>query len=251
MACNVATSDDMSHLAIPVTSLFIDVHDTGVGGTGPSRHALPSALIAAQLLQSCWPIHPLLLGSWLDFLGARIFRFLGNADTGEPGMPPPLLSSYGSGGPTEILPSVAVAHVDLAAVADELFGQYWLRCGHVVVEGKCMPRVARGASVAMSAVAQRGVRRFWGDRAAGRLTRTFHWHTIHVCQLTSFLLFLWGLAIPLLRDPLSLLAIVGSGGTFFVGQCLLVSTLPPWRVELTVDPCRGEKVVSLPEFLEN
>jgi hypothetical protein len=134
-------------------------------------------------------------------------------------------------------------------VADELFGQYWLRRGHVVVEGECVPRVARGTIVAMSAVGQRGVRGFWRGRLLFDVTRTFH--TIHVCQLTSFLLFLWGLAIPLLRDPLSLLAIVGSGGTFFVGQCLLVSTLPPWRVELTVDPCRGEKVVSLPEFLEN
>ena len=80
------------------------------------------------------------------------------------------------------------------------------------------------------------------------VTRTFL--TIHACQLTSFLLFLWGLAIPLLRDPPSLLAIVGSGGTFFLGQCLIVSTLPQWRVELTVHP-RGEKAVSLPEFLEN
>ena len=80
---------------------------------------------------------------------------------------------------------------------------------------------------------------------------TKNFHTIHACQFTSFLLFLWGLAIPLLRDPPSLLAIVGSGGTFFLGQCLVVSTVPLWRVELTVDPCRGEKAVSLPEFLEN
>src|SRR5216683_5441912 len=49
--------------------------------------------------------------------------------------------------------AVAVAHVDAALVADELFGQHSLRRGHVVVEGKCVPRVARGAIVAMSAVA--------------------------------------------------------------------------------------------------
>ena len=47
--------------------------------------------------------------------------------------------------------AVAVAHVDAAAVADKLLGQYWLRRGLVVVEGKCVPRVARGAIVAMSA----------------------------------------------------------------------------------------------------
>src|SRR6266851_8929685 len=49
--------------------------------------------------------------------------------------------------------AIAIAHVDAAPVADELFGQHSLRRGHVVVEGKCVPRVARGAIVAMSAVA--------------------------------------------------------------------------------------------------
>jgi len=49
--------------------------------------------------------------------------------------------------------AVAVAHVDTAPVADELFGQHSLCHGHVVVEGKGMPRVVRGAIVAMSVVA--------------------------------------------------------------------------------------------------
>ena len=73
--------------------------------------------------------------------------------------------------------AVAVARVDAAAVADELFGQYWLRRGHVIVEGKRVPRIARGAIVAMSAVAQRGVRGFWGDRVAGRRDQCLPHHS--------------------------------------------------------------------------
>jgi len=49
--------------------------------------------------------------------------------------------------------AIAVAHIDVAPVADELFGQHSLRRGHVVVEGKGVPRVAQGAIVAMSMVA--------------------------------------------------------------------------------------------------
>ena len=201
------------------------------------QSALPSALIATHLLQSCWPIRPLALGSWLDFL-ARVFRFLGNTDTGEPGTPPPLPSSYGSGGPTEISPLPLPTLTRLLWLMSFLVS---IRCVMVTLSLKeracrelCEVRLWRCPWWRRGECADSGETGLLVD-----VTKNFH--TIHACQLTSFLLFLWGLAIPLLRDPPSLLAIVGSGGTFFLGQCLLVSTVPLWRVELTVDPCCGEK----------
>jgi hypothetical protein len=210
------------------------------------QSALPSALIAAQLLQSCWPIRPLSLGSWLDFL-ACVFRFLGNADTCEPGTPPPLPSSYGSGGLTEISPLPLPTLTRLLWLTSVL-----VSIGCVVGSSSLKESARRELREARLWQCPRWRRGEYADSGETVLlvdvTRTFH--TIYACQLTSFLLFLWGLAIPLLRDPPSLLAIVGSGSTFFLGQCLIVSTLPQGRVELTVHP-RGEKAVSLPEFLEN
>lgn len=57
---------------------------------------------------------------------------------------------------------------------------------------------------------------------------TKFFHAIHAFHLVSVVLYLWGLGIPLLRvsDSLALPVIVGSGATFFIGQCLLVSALP-------------------------
>ena len=210
------------------------------------QSALPLALIASQLLQFCWPIRPLALGSWLDLL-ARVVRFLGNAYTGEPAAPHRYRPSYGSGGPMEISP------LPLPTLTRLLWLMSFLvSIGCVVVTSSLKESACRELREVRLWRCPRWRRGEFADSGeAGLLvdvTRTFH--TIHVCQLTSFLLFLWGLAIPLLRDPPSLLAIVGSGGTFFLGQCLIVSTLPQWRVELTVHP-RGEKAVSLPEFLEN
>jgi hypothetical protein len=201
-------------------------------------------LIAVQLLRSCWPVRPLPLGSWLDFL-ARVFRFLGNADTREPGTPPPLPSSYG--GPTEISPLLLPTLTRLLWLTS-----FWVSIGCVVVSSSLKESACRELREARLWRCPRGRRGEYTDSGETGLlvdvTRTFH--TIHACQLASFLLFLWGLAIPLLRDPPSLLAIVGSGCTFFLGQCLIVSAVPRWRVELTVHP-HGEKAASLPEFLEN
>lgn len=58
------------------------------------------------------------------------------------------------------------------------------------------------------------------------MTRFFY--AIHACHLVSAILYLWGLGIPLLHDSnphrlSSLLVVVGSGVTFFLGQCLIVS----------------------------
>jgi hypothetical protein len=215
------------------------------------QNALPSALIAAQLLQYYWRIRPLPLGSWLDFL-ERVLQFLGNANAGEPGTPPPLPSSYRSGGPTEISPLPLPTLTRLLWLMSFLVSVGCVVVTSSLKEGACRelhepqprlwrcPRWCRGESAA----ADSGETRLLVD-----VTRTFH--SVHVCQLISFLLFLWGLAIPRLHYPLSLLAIVASGGTFFLGQCLIVSTLLPWRVEVAVHPCRGEKAVLLPEFLEN
>jgi len=60
--------------------------------------------------------------------------------------------------------AVGPSRIDAGAVADELGGRSRLRHGRVVVEGKGVPRLAHDRTMALSARAQRGVRRVFRGR---------------------------------------------------------------------------------------
>jgi hypothetical protein len=81
-----------------------------------------------------------------------------------------------------------------------------------------------------------------GEAGRPLVDMTKFFYAIHACHIVSAVLYLWGLAITLLRDPNSpplstLLVVVGSGATFFLGQCLIVSSF--FASYCTVTPSRS------------
>ena len=206
------------------------------------QSGLLSALIATQLLRACWAARPVLPGSWVVYL-VRVFQLMGNAAVGASGTPPslpplplPLSTSRSPGLPTKT--------VLLPLALPALTRALWLTSlavglGCTLVASLLKERACRDLHVTRSPRRWRyrpherkggeyDASFFGGEvlRPMVDLTKVFH--AIHAFHLLSVTLYLWGLGIPLLRASGSspLLVIVGSGATFFIGQCLIVSALP-------------------------
>jgi len=196
---------------------------------------LLSALIATQLLRGCWAARPHLPGAWVVCL-ARVFQLMGNAAAGAPGTllppppppPPPLSMSRSLGLPKAVLPLALPALTRALWLASLVVG-----LGCTMVASLLKERACRDLRMTRRWRYQQERKwvydAFSGDgevRPMVDMTKLFH--AIHALHLVSVVLYLWGLGIPLLRasDPMALLVIVGSGATFFIGQCLIVSALP-------------------------
>lgn len=212
------------------------------------QSGLLSALIATQLLRACWAAtRPGLPGAWVVSL-ARFFQLMGNAAAGASGtlpLPPPsspplppLSTSRSLGVPTKavLLPLALPALTRALWLTSLAVGLGCTLVASLLKERTCRdlrvtrpsrrwryrPHERKGGEYDASLFGWDGeVLRPMVD-----LTKVFH--AIHAFHLLSVALYLWGLGIPLLRasDSSGLLVIVGSGATFFIGQCLLVSALP-------------------------
>lgn len=209
------------------------------------QSGLLSALIATQLLRACWvAARPVLPGAWVVCL-VRVFQLMGNAAAGAsgalplppPSLPPlPLSTSRSLGVPTKavLLPLALPALTRALWLTSLAVGLGCTLVASLLKERACRDlRVMRPPRRYRLHECKRGEydASFFGDggevlRPMVDLTKIFH--VIHAFHLLSVALYLWGLGIPLLHasGSLPLLVIVGSGATFFIGQCLIVSALP-------------------------
>jgi multisubunit Na+/H+ antiporter MnhC subunit len=202
-----------------------------------------SALVATQLLTSCWAVRPLPPGPWLVCI-ARVFQLTRNAAAASrapskpppPPPPPPVLPSrltpyHGPWGAMTVLPTSPPSSLTQALWLTSL--AISLACA--VVASLLKKRARRVSVIQLSsrwrrqrAHSSKGELAYSGEAKWSLVDMTRFFYAIHACHLVCAVLYLWGLGIPLLHESnphrLSfLLVVVGSGVTFFLGQCLIVS----------------------------
>lgn len=190
------------------------------------QSGLLSALIATQLLPAYWAAQPVPPGAWVVCL-ARIFQLMGNAAAGAPGMLPPLLPPPPPSMSKAVLPLALPASTRALWLTSMVVGLGCTAVASMLKERACRDlRVTQSWRYVRERKGEYGA--FPGDgevRPMVDMTKFFH--VIHAFHFVSVVLYLWGLGIPLrASDPLALLVVGGSGATFFIGQCLIVSALP-------------------------